>query len=124
MEDTYSIKDRFGGDASCALFAIFDGHGGKSVSEHCAERMHEELRKEVVKTPGDFCQSLERVFLKIDDELRLLDSEGCGSTATVCMIRNEYGHRVIYTANVGDSRAVLLSNGAAKRMTVDHRPSE
>lgn len=40
------------------------------------------------------------------------------------MIRNEFGHKVLYTANVGDSRAVVVSNGAAKRMTVDHRPSE
>jgi len=37
----YSIHDRFGGDPTCGFFAIFDGHGGKQVSEHCAERVAE-----------------------------------------------------------------------------------
>lgn len=55
MEDTYSVKDSFGNDTSCALFAIFDGHGGRQVSDHCADRMHEELRREVTRTPGDLC---------------------------------------------------------------------
>ena len=34
---------------TCGLFAIFDGHGGKSVADHCAERIPEEMRKEVMK---------------------------------------------------------------------------
>ena len=37
------------GDPTCGLFAIFDGHGGKQVSEYCAERFPDELRKELRK---------------------------------------------------------------------------
>lgn len=29
MEDTHCHLDKVGGDASCGLFAVFDGHGGK-----------------------------------------------------------------------------------------------
>ena len=29
MEDTHSIVDKIGGDATYGLFAIFDGHGGR-----------------------------------------------------------------------------------------------
>jgi len=29
MEDTNCMVDKVNGDASCGLFAIFDGHGGK-----------------------------------------------------------------------------------------------
>jgi len=35
MEDTFCHQDGVNGDESCGLFAIFDGHGGKQVSEHC-----------------------------------------------------------------------------------------
>ena len=82
------------------------------------------MRKEVVRNSGDLCKSIEAVFQKVDNELRLLDAEGCGSTATVCIIRNEFGHRILYTANVGDSRAVLSKNGVAERLSIDHRPTE
>lgn len=47
MEDTHCIVDKMGGDNSCGLFAIFDGHGGKQVSDHCADRFPAELRKEL-----------------------------------------------------------------------------
>ena len=87
MEDTCAIKDGIGGDPNAGLFAVFDGHGGKQVSEHCADRIPEEMRKELAKNPGDLCRSIENVFLKIDNELRLLDSDAAGSTACVCLVR-------------------------------------
>ena len=59
MEDTHAIKDKLGGDSSCGLFAIFDGHGGRQVADHCAERIVEEMRKEVSKTPGDLSYGIE-----------------------------------------------------------------
>jgi hypothetical protein len=31
----YVIKDKLGGDPTCGLFAVFDGHGGKQVADHC-----------------------------------------------------------------------------------------
>lgn len=65
MEDTYSIVDKMGGDQTCGLFAIFDGHGGKQVSDHCAERVPVELRKELQKNPTDLCKTLTDVFAKV-----------------------------------------------------------
>ena len=43
----HCIVDKLGGDPNCGLFAIFDGHGGKQVSEYCAERFPIECRKEL-----------------------------------------------------------------------------
>lgn len=37
----YAITDSIGGDGSCGMFAVFDGHGGKSVSDYLSERMPE-----------------------------------------------------------------------------------
>ena len=49
MEDTHCHKDGLAGDKQCGLWAIFDGHGGKQVSEHCAETFPLILKKELAK---------------------------------------------------------------------------
>lgn len=62
------------------------------MADHCAERIPEEMRKEVQKSPGDLCQAIEQVFLKVDNELRLLDAENAGATACMVLVRKEFGH--------------------------------
>ena len=49
--------------------------------------------------------------------MRLLDSDVTGSTACLAIVRQEFGHRILYIANVGDTRAVLSKNGVAERMS-------
>ena len=53
--------------------------------------------------------------------MRLIDSDGCGSTGAVAVIRKEGAHSVLYMANVGDSRAVLSRSGKAERISIDHK---
>lgn len=55
----YFAKDKFANDINCGCFGVFDGHGGKQVADHCAERVPEELRKELVKNAGDLSYTLE-----------------------------------------------------------------
>lgn len=48
-----------------------------------------------------------------------------GSTGCVAFItQNEAGERMLYTANVGDTRAVLSQNRVALRLSLDHKPTE
>lgn len=102
--------DRCNNDASCGLFAVFDGHGGRQVSDHLQERFPAEFKKELAKNPGDLSGPLTSIFTKLDNELRLIDSDGCGSTACVCVIRKEGNASILYVANVGDTRCVLGKN--------------
>ena len=53
--------------------------------------------------------------------MRLLDADGCGSTAAVCVVRREGAHNVLYVANIGDTRAVLSKSNVAQRMSVDDK---
>ena len=55
----YVIRDKLAGDPNCGLFAVFDGHGGRQVSEHLKERMADEFKRDVAKTPGDLCHTIE-----------------------------------------------------------------
>ena len=97
--------------------------------------MPEELKKEIAKTSGDLSHSIESIFLRViiyhtywklqlDNELRLLDSDVTGSTACLAIVRQEFGHRILYIANVGDTRAVLSKNGVAERMSQDHKATD
>lgn len=61
----FFAKDRLNGDSNCGIFGVFDGHGGRQVADHCAERVPEELRKEIAKTAGDLSYGLEQVFLRV-----------------------------------------------------------
>lgn len=88
----YCLVDRVANDPTCGLFAIFDGHGGRQVSDHCAERFPVEIRKEMQKGPSDVGTVLNTAFAKIDNELRLIDADGCGSTACVAVTRKEGAH--------------------------------
>ena len=56
---------------------------------------------------------MESVFKKIDGQVAMLDSDHCGSTALVAVVRREINHNVLYVANAGDTRAVLSNNGQA-----------
>ena len=40
------------------------------------------------------------------------------------VVRQESGSRVVYIANLGDTRAILSKNGLAERMTYDHRGTD
>ena len=75
----------------------------------------------MAKNPQTLNHTLTEVFQKIDNELRLLDSDGCGSTACVAVVRKEGNHQVLYVANIGDSRAVLSRSGKAERVSIDDK---
>lgn len=40
------------------------------------------------------------------------------------VVRQEMGNRVLYVANLGDTRAVLSRNGSAERLSYDHRGTD
>ena len=108
-------------EPSSGLWCIFDGHGGRQVSDYCESRFPIEWKKEMMKNPSNLEQPLTNSFAKINNELRLLDADGCGSTACVAVTRKEGNQNVLYVANIGDSRAVLSKNGQAERLSVDDK---
>jgi len=67
---------------------------------------------------------LEEAFIKVDEESRLLDAENCGSTACVAFITVENKERVCYIANVGDTRAIMVSMSGNQRLSYEHKASD
>mmetsp|Transcript_27741 Transcript_27741/g.89660 ORF Transcript_27741/g.89660 Transcript_27741/m.89660 type:complete len:326 (+) Transcript_27741:437-1414(+) len=100
------------GDATQALFCVFDGHGacGDKVSHYSMINIQEKLEKhpELMSNPKN---ALKEVFLAVDAQLQkdpTIDAELSGTTAVVCLMRwTKGGKGTAWVANAGDSRAVL-----------------
>lgn len=131
-QDDYTVMfpDRFN-DPTMALFGVFDGHG--HVGEKCARYMSGCLPDELLdgvermKSDDQIIKILSSTFLSINRKLHLahdVDDTLSGTTAVTAMIMD----KVIWVANVGDSRCILLQNTGphgtlnVKALSVDQTP--
>ncbi len=97
---------------SLVMVAVFDGHGGEAVAEHCARTMPSVL----LRMPGVEVEHLARAFVHVDDTATGAAHVGC----TACVVLMDKTH--IWCANTGDSRAVLATDGGAVPLSRDHKP--
>eukprot|EP00930_Biecheleria_cincta_P046913 TRINITY_DN32440_c0_g1_i1.p1 TRINITY_DN32440_c0_g1~~TRINITY_DN32440_c0_g1_i1.p1 ORF type:complete len:391 (+),score=59.50 TRINITY_DN32440_c0_g1_i1:31-1203(+) len=132
MEDGSRNVDPFlvpgrSSDECWAFFAVYDGHGGREATDYCETRLHEQVLVEMRSlTPAkDAGIALTRAFDKIDSQLAMYGAWNHGTTATVALVHRKKGQGMtLHVANVGDSRAVLLGNSGARRVSTDHRPND
>ncbi|KAJ3216549.1 Protein phosphatase 2C 1 [Dinochytrium kinnereticum] len=150
MEDAHSYLYNFGGIDGQGFFAIYDGHAGKGAAEWCGVNLHETFQSLLTENPTTpVPELLNKSFLMTDTQLSQKKSLFSGCTAIVAFIRTEereeeivppLSHtddqerdvkrkvkrkrRVLYTANVGDARAVLSRGGKALRLSYDHKGSD
>ncbi|CAN1829335.1 Probable protein phosphatase 2C 39 [Linum perenne] len=110
MEDYIVSEFRSVQGNELGLFAIFDGHLSQSVPDYLREDFWTEPEKAIT-----------RAYKETDSEI--LDDAGNlgrgGSTAVTAILIN--CHKLV-VANVGDSRAIISSNGVAKQLSIDHEP--
>ncbi|CAL8468404.1 g7944 [Coccomyxa elongata] len=115
--------------------AVFDGHNGSQSAEEAASRLHKVLAAErgfagctgAAGTPAAEAEAaamsgaLESAFLAMDSEIldrarRESGRDGCCGLVAVRI--GDY----LWTAHVGDCRAVLSRGGRSLRLTEDHKP--
>ncbi|KAJ8529889.1 hypothetical protein K7X08_036724 [Anisodus acutangulus] len=103
------------------LFAIYDGHLGDSVPAYLQKHLFANILNE-----EDFRNDPHRAILKAyerTDQAILSHNPDLGrggSTAVTAILING---RMLWVANVGDSRAVLSRRGQAIQLSVDHEPN-
>ncbi|XP_037913707.1 protein phosphatase 1B isoform X2 [Hermetia illucens] len=125
MEDAHYARTGLGEKfEEWSFFAVFDGHAGCKVSEHCAKHLLQYIIDTDEFKNGDYVKGIRTGFLRIDEIMRELpeltaDAEKCGGTTAVCTFVSD---KHIYIANCGDSRAVLCRNGVPVFATQDHKP--
>lgn len=138
MEDTHAYIYDFGGVTDQGYFAIFDGHAGYQAANFCKEQFHVILCNLLHNMPSSTIPDIfDATFTSVDSALANLPSKNSGCTAIAALIRWEErsfrtisgSHetrrtKLLYTANVGDARAVLCRGGKAHRLSYDHKSSD
>lgn len=118
MEDALVVVGDAAGSGS-SFFAIYDGHGGSEVSIYAANNLH----RIIAQNYSSDCNVKNVIQEAIDEvnEFCIKKFPEAGCTAAIVFI----DHNMIYAANVGDSRSVLLDHhGNIKRLSYDHKASD
>jgi len=137
-EDRYSVySDDAAGDGTPGMIlSVFDGHGGDAVSEWLKNKLNGIILEEWRR--ADFPLEALRVACLRADEVLVQPPEGffaafgergvggakCGSTAAIVALCEEGGSTRLCTANVGDARILLVRDGKAVQLSVDHVPDD
>lgn len=114
--------------ANCApvnFYGIYDGHGGKFVSNFLSEKFHSFFTDVNTKYPLD-TKYVKNVFTGLQNILcsKYKDkSTECGSTCLALCHYKIGGSQYINVINAGDSRAVICRNNIAIPLTKDHKPN-
>jgi len=136
MEDGHHVVDPLmqcsfkGKEEMWGFFGVYDGHGGRKEVEYCEAKLHEVVLGELRGLPQEkdmqqaVKSSLVTAFHKIDSQLAMLGAWASGCTCTVAVTQKHGSRLTLHVANVGDSRAVIVGNVCAKRVSVDHRASD
>lgn len=113
MEDAHAVLIM----PQYAIFGLFDGHGGKDVSEFLSNNLINSIvaDSEFLKSNS---KALYNSYIKIDSLLDNSIAQRQGATAVTALVN----HNKLYVANVGDSRAVICCNGVAVPLSIDHKP--
>jgi len=104
---------------------LYDGHGGRATVDFVVKVLHMNLEQHMRVNPDvSLLEAYKNAYKATDGQLRRQNILRSGSTAVTCVIRgDDDGKKMLYTGNVGDSRAVLCRAGKAIRLTKDHKAS-
>ena len=130
MEDFHYIKALLNKKINCSYFGLFDGHSGKEVGMYLMQNLHKILSQEFknnnnIENTENIKQIVISSFEKIDKEINEQNFKNeTGSTGTVLLLykdKNSPSGKSILSANVGDSKAYLITKREMKLITKDHK---
>ena len=125
MEDSFIQKDNFLNDNTTSLFGVQDGHGGPEVANLSAQNIPIIFSKLYRNGQGgDLKTVFENTIVKLEAQLRMTGAMDVGATCLLLLSRLEQGSRILYFANIGDTRATICSGGKGVRITTDHKATE
>jgi len=143
QDDFVLARHSLAHDGHIALYGVFDGHG--QAGHHCAAYARGILPESLFGQGSLIAgpeEALRVAFAQVQEGLlqQDFDTETSGTTATVALVLHfpvseedpeVQGESWLYVANVGDSRAVLVSRTgedrseiSVNRLTRDHRPDD
>ena len=122
MEDKGKVIENLNGDPNKILFGLFDGHGGDQVSKYLQDNLSNYMKK--IINYSDIKIGFKECFNKIDEDIKALNCPSVGSTCTIVYIEKKNNKRILYCANIGDTRCILIKKNNYMRLSYDHRVSD
>jgi len=127
MEDSHKMIDEYGGDESCGYFAVYDGHGGRQVVDFVEKHLHQNML-DAMKEKDSMEEAWKAAYLATDEAIAENKITFSGTTVCSVVVRKETKDdtttRMLYSANAGDARNVLIRDGKGVRLTYDHKASD
>ena len=121
MEDKGKCILNFKENPKNILITLFDGHGGDFVSKYLQEYFDKYFKKNITNlTQNEIEKSFKKTFLEIDNSIKE-KSLNVGSTGTILLITQDNNKKIIYGANIGDTRCTLFNEKNIERLTFEHR---
>jgi serine/threonine protein phosphatase PrpC len=123
-EDTHTvIVNRNNNSDDINIYGIYDGHGGKFVSNYLKEHMPNYLTN--IEFP---CKkkTIKDIFRKIHKNLKNKYYSKSAETGSTCLNIIDFIYnkrRYLKIINVGDSRAIIAQDNLAIPLTKDHKPN-
>ena len=124
MEDKGKSILNFNSSEDNALICLFDGHGGQEVSKYLQENFAKFWLELLPLNIDNYVIKIKKIFINIDQKLKENKFYQVGSTACIIYITKENSRRILYCANVGDTRGVLIKGNKGFRITYDDRASD
>ena len=124
MEDKGKSILNFNSSENNALICLFDGHGGQEVSKFLQENIAKFWLEILPLNQDNYGNKIKSVFLNLDQKLKENHFYQVGSTGCIVYLTIENSQKILYCANVGDTRAVLIKNNKGVRLTYDDRASD
>ncbi|XP_015119678.1 probable protein phosphatase 2C T23F11.1 isoform X1 [Diachasma alloeum] len=121
MEDCHVHILALPDDPEASFFAVYDGHGGATMSLHAGKHLHEYITRTPEYKEGRIVEAMEQGFLELDKAMQAdaaLRADRAGTTVIAVLIKDN----ILYCANAGDSRAVASVHGEAVSLSRDHKP--
>ncbi|CDW56014.1 protein phosphatase 2C [Trichuris trichiura] len=137
MEDAHIQLLAMPEDEGLSFFGVYDGHGGAAVARYASYYLHKRIVQSKAYEEGRIADAIREGYLLTDEEIfHREDNAGhmTGTTAVVVLIKDGVLYcrkflvnlvgvdKLLFQGNVGDSRAVVSSDGFARPLTVDHKP--
>lgn len=105
------------------LYSVFDGHGGKYVSNFVKENLTKFFINGNLKFPLHK-KYIYEVYNTVQRNLKMDNMAAhCGSTGLVVINYKENGEDYLHVINNGDSRCILCRDDFAIPLTKDHKPN-
>ena len=124
MEDKGKSIINYNLNPDNALFCLFDGHGGGEVSKFLQEKFPIFMKDILPINKQNAETKLKNLFFIIDNKLKENNFYQVGATACIVYITKENGKKILYCANIGDTRCILINDYGIERLSYDDRATD